>query len=256
MKFSIITPTYKRSDFLTRAVESVIHQTYIDWEMIIVNDSPDDSSYDSFEKRIRDYRIKYFKNKNNLGVNYSRNFALDRISPDSDFVIFLDDDDWFANNALENFVSLISANRNDNWFVTNRELKSGGPLTYAPENNKHYSYARDYLILKNIKGDATHCIKTDLIKNIRFAKSIKQGEEWFFFYQIGLKSKFFYSNHDSTITEGYNRVHGLNFRNRTRSEQFRTLIELVKNGSQLNLIYHPTFLIYLLVRFVRILVKS
>lgn len=255
MKFSIITPTYKRRDRLTLAMESVLHQTYTDWEMIVVNDSPDDLSYVSFEKNVPDNRIKYFKNEDNSGVNFSRNFALGKISPNSDYVIFLDDDDWFEEDALENFTNLISANPNEGWFVTNRALKSSAPLTFAPENNRHYSYAWDYLILKKIKGDATHCIKKDLIKNIQFTKSIKQGEEWFFFYQLGLKNKLFYNNHGSTVTEGYNRVHGLNFRSRTRTEQLITLARLISEGSELHLLYHPTFVMYLIMRLVRLVFR-
>lgn len=255
MKFSIITPTYKRSGKLALAVDSVVDQIYTNWEMIIVNDSPDDSTYNNFENNLKDSRIKYFKNKENLGVNYSRNFALSKISPDSFFTIFLDDDDWFAKDTLENFASLINANPTERWFVTNRALKDGESLTITPENREHYSYAWDYLILKKIKGDATHCIKSDLVEDIQFAKSIKQGEEWFFFYQIGLKSDLFYSNHDSTITEGYNNVHGLNFRCRTRAEQLTTLARLIDEGLGLRLLYYPTFTIYLTMRLMRLLLK-
>lgn len=255
MKFSIITPTYKRSAELGRAVQSVLTQTYAKWELLIINDSPDDNSYANFSEDIKDSRIRYFRNEQNMGVNYSRNFALDNLSADSDFVIFMDDDDWFANDALENFVGIIKERPSENWLVTNRALKSGGPLTSSPKNNSHYSYAWSYLIFKKIKGDATHCIRTSALKNIRFSKSIKQGEEWLFFYQLGLKNKFYYSNHDSTITEGYNRAYGLNFRERTRSEQFRTLVKIINEGSELHLLYHPTFLIYLFIRFIRILVK-
>lgn len=255
MKFSIITPTYKRSDKLALAVDSVVHQTYTNWEMIIVNDSPDDSTYINFENNLKDSRIKYFKNEENLGVNYSRNFALSKISPDSSFIIFLDDDDWFAKDTLENFASLINANPNEQWFVTNRALKDGESLTITPQNRGHYSYVWDYLILKKIKGDATHCIKSDLVKDIQFAKSIKQGEEWFFFYQIGLKSNLLYSDHDSTITEGYNKVYGLNFRSRTRAEQLTTLAGLINEVLELRLLYYPTFIIYLTMRLMRLLLK-
>ena len=63
MKFSIITPTHKRAEMLIRAVTSVKNQTYTDWEMIIVNDSPTDSSYTSFTETINDARIRYHLNK-------------------------------------------------------------------------------------------------------------------------------------------------------------------------------------------------
>lgn len=254
MKFSIITPTYKRADMLSRAVASALNQTYTDWEMTIVNDSPEDESYAAFEKTLTDPRITYLKNDQNMGVNYSRNFALENLSSNSSFIIFLDDDDWLAKDAMENFANLNKERPNENWFVTNRVLKSGGPLTSAPKNNSNYSYAWSYLILKRIQGDATHCIRTNVLKDIQFLKSIKQGEEWFFFYQIGLKNKIFYNNYASTITDGYNRVYGLNFRERTRIVQFKTLLLIIHEGYNLNLLLHPTFLIYLFMRLLRLFV--
>ena len=50
MKFTIITPTYNRPDELARAVESVLGQTYQDFQMVIINDSPD-YDYTSFENK-------------------------------------------------------------------------------------------------------------------------------------------------------------------------------------------------------------
>ena len=96
MRFSIITPTYKRSDKLIRAVKSVQAQTYKDWEMVVVNDSPNDETYIPFASSINDPRIHYHVNKTNSGVNFTRNFALDRVSADSKWVVFLDDDDYLA----------------------------------------------------------------------------------------------------------------------------------------------------------------
>lgn len=256
MKFSIITPTYKRADKLTRAVESVLAQTHTDWEMIIVNDSPDDTNYASFEKSITDSRIIYLKNAQNEGVNFSRNRALDVVSKDSDWIIFLDDDDYFAPEALKTFLGLIFKYPNNEWFVTNRALPNGNSMTKFPQSDTEYSYAWDYLISKRCKGDATHCIKTTLVNGIRFSKLIKQAEEWIFFYQIGLRSRIFYHAHNSTLTDGYNETSGLNFRKRSHAEQLKTLLLIIHEGFNLHLLPHPTFLIYLFMRFIRILVKS
>ncbi len=248
MKFSIITPTYKRSEELSRCVTSVLNQNYQDFEMIIVNDSPDDESYKDFEKNISDNRIKYFKNEKNMGVNYTRNFALDNLSKDSDYIIFLDDDDWFANDTLSNFAKLIKNHTDENWLVTNRAYESGKYLTIAPKNNTHYNYAFDYLIFRNIKGDATHCIKTNKIKNIRFSKKNKQGDEWFFFYQLGLKNKFFYSSHNSTLSEGYDVNNGLNFRKQNKFLKIKNTLTLLIEGIKLNIAHHSSFLFYILIR--------
>lgn len=255
MKFSIITPTYKRSDMLLRAVTSLMSQTYTDWEMIIINDSPTDITYGDFASSINDQRIHYYVNETNCGVNFSRNRALDKVSALSAWVIFLDDDDYLAPDALETFHSLIQTHQNQKWFVTNRAYKNGEPLTRFPTSNTFYGYAWSYLILKRLKGDATHCIETKYITRLhaRFSKYIKQGEEWFFFYQIGLHSKMFYHDHNSTITDGYNTATGLNFRKRSKVERAETLSKLIYEGHQNRSIYSFAFLVYIFSRILKLI---
>lgn len=256
MKFSIITPTFRRSDLLIRAVNSLLAQTYRDWEMIIVNDSPTDTAYREFSNEINDSRIHYHVNNINMGVNYSRNIALQKISADSRWVIFLDDDDYFSPDALQVFQNLILHHQNIEWFVTNRAYTNGNPLTYFPKNNTFYSYAWEYLILRRCKGDATHCINTKLINlnKIEFSKYIKQGEEWLFFYQVGLHSKIFYHDHNSTITNGYNIETGLNFRKKSHAQDFKTL-SLFYEASRSKMFYHPSFFVYIGIRAIKIILQ-
>ncbi len=247
--FTIITPTYKRIEKLERTVASVIEQSLSDWEMLIVNDSPEDESYHSFlEKYAQEKRIRYIVNDTNRGVNFSRNKALDLISPESSWIIFLDDDDYFAEDVLQILQNLTEKKSGSKWFLTNRAYANGESLTKFPKNNREYSYIWDYLILKQCKGDATHCISRSLIKNLRFSRKVKQGEEWFFFYQIGLQSTLFYHNHNSTLSDGYDTASGLNFRVRTLKESLRSLYALFTEGVMLGLTYHFTFLLYLLAR--------
>ena len=256
MKFSIITPTFRRKELLTRAVASLVAQTYKDWEMIIVNDSPSDNSYQEFASSINDARIHYHANPINKGVNYSRNLALDKLSADSRWVIFLDDDDYLAPDALANFHNLILMHGDTKWFVTNRAYKNGEPLTRFPVDETFYSYAWSYLILKRCKGDATHCIETKLITHLhaRFSKYVKQGEEWFFFYQVGLHAKMFYSDHNSTISDGYDGASGLNFRKRTFRERYESLAQLLYEASTKKII-HISFLCYMFIRGILLIVR-
>jgi glycosyltransferase involved in cell wall biosynthesis len=255
MRFSIITPTYKRAEKLSRAVKSAMSQTYTDWEMIIVNDSPSDESYQPFASSINDSRIHYHVNHTNRGVNYTRNFALDHVSADSKWIIFLDDDDYLAPDALETWKELILSLPNCNWFLTNRAYKNGVPTTKVKRADRFYAYIRDYLLLRRIKGDATHIISTSCLHQVRFSSHVKQGEEWLFFYQLGLNERFFYHDHNSTITDGYDEQNGLNFRKRSRGERFETLSILLYEGSRLGLVYHPTFLLYMAMRFLKLIVR-
>lgn len=256
MKFSIITPTYKRSELLERAVESVQKQPYTNWEMIVINDSPEDISYKDFANSITDQRIRYCVNDTNRGVNYSRNRALDMIAEDSSWVIFLDDDDYLSPDALDTFKELATMHPEIKWFVTNRAYANGTLVTKYPKPETWYSYIKDVLILKRCKGDVTHCMKTSILTHTRYSKYIKQAEEWLFYYQIALRGKMFYHNNNSTLTDGYDEVSGLNFRKRTRGEQFETLRAFIHEGRELHLLHHPTFLIYLFMRFVRLCFKS
>ncbi|MCF7843467.1 glycosyltransferase [Candidatus Gracilibacteria bacterium] len=257
MRFSIITPTYRRAEKLMRAVDSLRNQTYTDWEIIIVNDSPTDESYNNFTSVIDDPRIHYHVNDKNLGVNYTRNRAIDLVSANSKWIILLDDDDYFAPDTLQTFYDLILMHGENKWFVTNRAYINGQPVTQFPKDDHEYSYAWQYLLLKRCKGDATHCIETKLItqNQIQFSKNVKQGEEWFFFYQIGLLQKMYYHSHNSTITDGYDTSSGLNFRKRTREERLNSLTRLAQEGSKMELLRHPTFLLYLLARYISLVFK-
>ncbi len=256
MKFSIITPTHRRSNFLPRVITSLQNQTYSNWEILIINDSPQDESYHDFESKINDRRIRYYKNETNRGVNFSRNRALNLLSSDSKYVIFLDDDDYFAPDTLQYFYEKILTDSSLKWIVSNRALKNGKALTEVKSFKEKYSYAWDYLIFRRIKGDATHCIEVKLINQnrIHFSRSIKQGEEWFFFYQIGLQAGISYTDHNSTISDGYDLVNGLNFRRRPLSEKIKTLTKIAYEAIPMGLIVKPSFMFYLLMRYIRIII--
>ena len=166
--FSIITPTYKKATNLRRAIDSVLNQNHTSFEIIIINDSPDDTSYADIEqnKTFADSRIRYYKNDCNKGVNFSRNRELDLVSEKSDWIIFLDDDDYLAEDALNNFSKLIHENKNEKWFVCNRATDTGISLTHISGNNKRHNYAWNFLITKRFKSDATHCIQREALKHI------------------------------------------------------------------------------------------
>ncbi len=202
MKYSIITPTYKRPDLLKRCIESLLSQEHKDWEMIIVNDSPDFDYADTekYLSYITDSRIKYFKNKENMGVNFSRNYALQNISESSDYTIFLDDDDFFFDDTLLNIENILSENKHD-WLITNRAFENKRLVKIRNETRDSYEYFWDMLIFKNFSGDVTHTIKSKIAKKFKFEESVKNGEEWTYFIQ--LPSKIVYKNINTTNTDGY-----------------------------------------------------
>ncbi|WP_298111452.1 glycosyltransferase family 2 protein [uncultured Bacteroides sp.] len=98
---SIITPMYKGADFIGETIESVLNQTYTDWEMIIVDDcSPDGGAGIKVVKKYQknDQRIKLLESKVNTGSSGARNIALKQAK--GQFIAFLDSDDIWHSNFL------------------------------------------------------------------------------------------------------------------------------------------------------------
>lgn len=204
MKFSVIIPTYKRPEKLIRALDSVTTQSaLLDVQIIIINDSPD-FDYSFVEQYISKidttYTVVYVKNEENRGVNFSRNKAFEYVDVDTDYVVFLDDDDWFGENALSDMALEINQRKKPDWLLTHR-VKESESLTKVQSSKKEYSYFLDYLLFKKIQGDATHCIARELAVKARFSSKIKNGEEWFYFIQI--PSKITYAPLSTTMSEGY-----------------------------------------------------
>lgn len=98
MKVSVIVPTYNRADLLRETIDSILNQTFKDFELIIV----DNYSTDDTEKVIKSYkdkRIRYFKNHNNGIVAVNRNFAIKKSK--GEYIALCDDDDLWLPQKLE-----------------------------------------------------------------------------------------------------------------------------------------------------------
>lgn len=207
MKISIIIPAYKRPKELIRAVKSVLSQDYFNWELIIINDSPD-FNFKEFEfffnglDKIKKDKIRYFVNEKNMGGNWSRNFGVDNLSQDSDFTFFLDHDDWLTKNSLSNQVSILKREK-CNWLLTlnksNGEDLDIDSIKITNNDKRYFNYLKDYLIRREIRGDYAQLLSSNIIKknNIRYSKRVKRGqtlEEWIFSMRFSRYSKCFVEN--------------------------------------------------------------
>ena len=99
MKFSIILPVYNVEHYLRECLESVLQQSFADWEAICVNDGSTDNSAAILEEYgHKDGRFKIV-NQPNGGLSAARNTGLKAAT--GEYVLFLDSDDWLESNALE-----------------------------------------------------------------------------------------------------------------------------------------------------------
>jgi len=97
--FSVIIPAFNRAKIINRAINSILEQTFSDFEIIVVDDGSTDDTKNKVLS-IRDSRIKYIYQSNN-GVCAARNYGFSVAS--SEYIAFLDSDDYVENNWLEDF---------------------------------------------------------------------------------------------------------------------------------------------------------
>ena len=98
-KISVIIPVYNVESYLSKCIDSILCQTYTDFELLLVDDGSSDASgkiCDMYKEN--DNRIRVFHKKNE-GVSKARNLALNNAL--GEFVIFVDSDDWIEPNTFE-----------------------------------------------------------------------------------------------------------------------------------------------------------
>lgn len=105
---SIIMPSYNTGRFIRETIESVLAQTYTNWELIIVDDCSTDDTDEVVKEFLEDERIHYLKNDKNSGAAVSRNRALREAK--GKWIAFLDSDDLWLPEKLEKQISFMEAN--------------------------------------------------------------------------------------------------------------------------------------------------
>ena len=105
---SIIMPSYNTGRFIAKTIESVLVQSYSDWELIIVDDCSNDNTDDVVTQYLVDARIRYIKNETNSGAAVSRNRALREAK--GKWIAFLDSDDLWEPDKLEKQIAFMENN--------------------------------------------------------------------------------------------------------------------------------------------------
>ena len=99
-QISVIMPVYNTSQYLRRSIESVLNQTYKDFELICINDGSTDNSLEILQEyATHDPRIKII-NQENKGLSGARNSALEIAQ--GEWITFVDSDDFITNNFIGN----------------------------------------------------------------------------------------------------------------------------------------------------------
>src|SRR5438128_2256003 len=103
-KVSVIIPTYNRAGFLRAAVQSVLDQTFTDFDVVIVDDASQDETQ-SVVERLQDKRIRCIRHPTNRRIAATRNTGI--VNSTGEYIAFLDDDDQWLPEKLAKQVAML-----------------------------------------------------------------------------------------------------------------------------------------------------
>lgn len=204
---SIVMPSYNSEQYIKDSIQSVLNQTYTNWELLIVDDCSTDKTIDII-KSFKDNRIKFFQNATNSGAAISRNKALREAN--GKWIAFLDSDDIWVPTKLEEQLDFMIKNRYS-FSYTDYQLCNNGVLTNkivtAPKKVtfrkiKHYCYIATLTVIYNRETIGLIQIG-DIKKNNDYAmwlKILKKVDGYRYCKTLSI-----YNKHSQSISSGSKR---------------------------------------------------
>jgi glycosyltransferase involved in cell wall biosynthesis len=184
-RVSVLTPIYNTNPtHLRECIESVLAQTFTDFEFLILNDSPDNMEIEKIVKEYakRDKRIKYFKNDRNMGITPSRNKLLDMAR--GEYIATFDHDDISVPNRLELQVDFLD--KNPNVGVVSGLMEYFGEKNYIRQYPEYDADIKMYMTDNcSVSHTASMMRKSVLDENdIRYESYFSPGEDYRLFARL------------------------------------------------------------------------
>lgn len=224
-KVTILVATHNRASLLPNTLQSILAQTYINWECLIV----DDHSTDNTEKIVQDfvnkdkrftYNLKSEKYK--VGLSGTRNCGLDLAeSENCEFIQFFDDDDLMHPNKLELQLKSLLENPESMFSICGRRnFEKEEEINWEDHqliyHSKLYSIGEAFLIGKLRLVAQVFLFRAKYLKDQRFDENLRYAEDWEFFSKLFLKETpkyvvldqvlFFRRKHLNSMTEDLDRT--------------------------------------------------
>ncbi len=187
---TVIIPTYNRVKILSRAIKSVLKQTYQNFELIIVDDCSTDNTQKAL-KKFKDKRIFYIKHKKRKGASAARNTGIKKAK--GKYLAFLDSDDCWLPEKLEKQLATLQKNKNAGivysrfWIVKNGKKK----LCCWPEIKKYNGWLHRQLLIGNFITTSSVLVKRQIFDKVGlFDKKLPAYQDWEFFLRASLYEQF------------------------------------------------------------------
>lgn len=164
---SIVMPAYNAAQYIEQSIESVLKQSYTNWELIIVDDCSVDDTYKIVDKLcLNEERIKLFRMNENSGVAMARNFAISMSR--GKYIAFLDSDDLWLPDKLEKQLNLMQEKKAVISYTAYRQfsMEKVGNLVSVPEQ---VTYKQ--LLKGNVIGCLTVMLDKERLGNLQMKKA-------------------------------------------------------------------------------------
>jgi glycosyltransferase involved in cell wall biosynthesis len=202
-KVSICIPAYNQIEYLKRTIDSILIQTFTDYEIVITDDSASNLVKDLVDGYNQIAKIKYFKNSTSLGSPENWNESLRNAT--GEYIKIMHHDDWFYNeNCLKKYVALLDENPSTDFAFAATLASSEKENDYIHEANQNQivELSNNPLVLfrNNFVGAPSTTIFRRSV-NIFFDKNLKWLVDFDFYIRLLSKNKNFkYTNEVLTVT--------------------------------------------------------
>ena len=206
IKISIITASYNYEDYIKETIESIIAQTYQNWELIIVDDGSKDNSVNVIKEYCKkDSRIKLCQHDNGVNKGLSETIKLGIKSAKGEWIVFVESDDTITPDYLEKKLNIVSKYNNVE-FIFN-DINMFGEQEAIDEYERYFKKQKKLLrkikfpsdLIKLFKHNNLNpiptfscvMVKKAVIENIDFDSPIKKALDLYIWFQVA-KNKFYY----------------------------------------------------------------
>lgn len=203
--FTVVIPAYNAEKFINRAIDSVLNQTYKEYEIIVVNDGSSDKTKEIVSNYNQE-NIKVFTQMN-LGVSAARNKAIENST--QKYICFLDSDDKWCKNHLTTLAEMIKKYPEENLFITSQKTillnQTAEDVKESIKKDLTINFHTDFFKLILSKNKPNYNTNCWCVKKIAFEKSglfdteEKIGEDTDMWYRLGLYNNVVYTNQVTTL---------------------------------------------------------
>lgn len=183
---SVIIPYYKKKKYIEETINSILNQTYLKFEIILIHDDPGNHDYRYLlDLKNKDKRIKLIRNKKNVGAGLSRNKGIKKAK--GSYIAFCDADDLWKKSKLKKQISYMTNNNLEFCYSSYNQIDQSGKkinTIVAPKVQKFNDLLKDCKI-----GLSTVVLKKKILNKINMFPKLSTKEDLCLWVKLSKKYK-------------------------------------------------------------------